>query len=218
MGKKKTRQQRVLVPCADKRRLLDLAFLVENVLAHDRIEFLYLHFTWLIALVLGSRVEVTGPGARDQADLFTCCFGHGTLPPSDLFAACAKRGEHLLDTLLVDETHRAGGYAKAHPTLLALDPKTMVMEIGQKPPLGLVMGVGDVATGERPLSGHLTNFGHEAPPSERKTEDFIGGSKAGQGNLTGSGVSSVTLAAHALETALGQLRLGRVRKLHQDVL
>jgi hypothetical protein len=62
---------------ADRKGLLDLAFLVHDVLADDGIKFLDLHLAWLVALVLGRCIEVTGAGAGIQADLFACCLGHG---------------------------------------------------------------------------------------------------------------------------------------------
>src|SRR5690606_25481675 len=46
--------------------LLDLAFLVRHVLAHDRVVLLDFHLVRRVLLVLVGRVEVTGAGRRNQ--------------------------------------------------------------------------------------------------------------------------------------------------------
>jgi hypothetical protein len=52
--------------------LLDLRFLVDNVLANDGIELLDLHLFGHVALVLVGGVEVAGTGAGHQTDLIAC--------------------------------------------------------------------------------------------------------------------------------------------------
>ncbi len=44
--------------------LFDLAFLVDHVLAHYRVEFLNFHFVRHVPFVLGRRVKVPSAGAR----------------------------------------------------------------------------------------------------------------------------------------------------------
>jgi hypothetical protein len=51
--------------------LLDLGFLVHDVLTNDRIEFLDLHLFRHVALVLGRGVEMAGAGAGDEFDFVT---------------------------------------------------------------------------------------------------------------------------------------------------
>src|SRR5690348_17547791 len=53
---------------------LDLAFLVDHVLAHDGIVLLHFHLVRGVLLVLVGGVEVAGTGRGDQADLvaFAC--------------------------------------------------------------------------------------------------------------------------------------------------
>jgi hypothetical protein len=111
---------------------------------------------------------------------------------SDLFASSADLRKHLIYALLVDNAHCVGGYAKTHPALLAFHPESMIMEIRQESPLGLIVGMRNVATCKRPFAGYLTYFGHGAPPamrknpkgSVRKTIKFTGASAAEQGRFT----------------------------------
>src|SRR5690606_9491127 len=56
--------------------LLDLAFLVDHVLAHHRVELLHLKLLGHGALVLGRGVEMPRAGAGDHADLVS----HGNAP------------------------------------------------------------------------------------------------------------------------------------------
>ena len=49
-------------------RLLDLGFLVEDVLADDRIEFPDLHLASLVTLVLGRGIEKAGAGGGHQGN------------------------------------------------------------------------------------------------------------------------------------------------------
>src|SRR6185312_15610567 len=55
---------------------LDLAFLVDHVLAHDRIVLLELELFRGVLLVLLRGVEVAGAGRRDHADLVLGFVGH----------------------------------------------------------------------------------------------------------------------------------------------
>jgi hypothetical protein len=48
--------------------LFDLRFFIGDVLAHHGIEFLRLELIRMQALIFGGRVEVTGPGGRNQFD------------------------------------------------------------------------------------------------------------------------------------------------------
>lgn len=145
-----------------KAPLPDLAFLVHDVLTDDGIELLDLHLAGHVALVFGGRVEMTGSRAGNQANFVTCCLGHGNFPRLDLDAPLTHISEHGIDTFLVDQAHGVGAQAQTDPALFALDPETMVMEIRQEPTLGFVVGMGDVATDQRALSGYLADFGHDA--------------------------------------------------------
>ena len=78
LGIKKPAERRVLT--GRRRPSLDLSFLVEHVLARDRVVLLDLHLARLIALVLRRGVEVPRVGAGVEADLLAYCLGHA-LPP-----------------------------------------------------------------------------------------------------------------------------------------
>lgn len=51
--------------------LLDLAFLVDNMLTYDRIKLLDLHLFRHVLLVLRRRIEMAGASAGHQFDLVT---------------------------------------------------------------------------------------------------------------------------------------------------
>jgi len=53
-------------------RLLNLGFLVGDMLADHRVVFPELELVRGGALILGRGVEMPGPGAGDELDLFTC--------------------------------------------------------------------------------------------------------------------------------------------------
>src|SRR5690606_6499124 len=73
-------------------RSLDLAFLVDHVLADDGIVLLDLHLPGGVLLVLVRGVEVAGAGRRNQADLVALgCHGVLLLRPSR-HACAARRG------------------------------------------------------------------------------------------------------------------------------
>src|SRR5690554_5814194 len=56
--------------------LLDLGFLVDHVLANNRIVFLEFELVRGVALVIVGSVEVTGTGRGYQTDLLACSFSH----------------------------------------------------------------------------------------------------------------------------------------------
>src|SRR2546429_9801323 len=78
----------------------------------------------------------------------------------ELVALGAQLGEDLVDAALLDGAHAAGGQPQAHPALLRLDPETLRVQVGQKPPALLVVGVGDSVPHPRLLAGDLANAGH----------------------------------------------------------
>src|SRR5690606_26625090 len=67
-----------LLPEQEGDQLLDLAFLVDHVLADGRIVLLDLHLAGRVLLVLVGGVEVAGAGRGDQADL-VALGSHGRL-------------------------------------------------------------------------------------------------------------------------------------------
>src|SRR5258706_16006809 len=82
-------------------------------------------------------------------------FSHNALPVewSDLVSAGAQLGQNHVDALLVDRAQAGIAHTHVHPAVFALDPETAVLQIGQKPALGLVIGMGHAVTYHRLLSG-----------------------------------------------------------------
>jgi hypothetical protein len=135
--------------------LFDLGFLVHHVLADRGIEFLDLHFARLVPLVLGRGVEMSSAGTGYQFDFVT----HGSvLLCSDFFAAGAHFAQDRVYTLFVDDAHAFGSEAQPHPAILALDPESVGVQIGQKTAFGLVVRVGNVVSRDRALAGNLADF------------------------------------------------------------
>ena len=83
-------------------RLLELRFLVLDVLARDGIEFHDLHLVGHRLLVLRGGVEVAGASTGLKLDFLSC---HGD-PPLNRFAASPQLGKHGIDTVLVYRAKR----------------------------------------------------------------------------------------------------------------
>jgi hypothetical protein len=111
-----------------ERNLLDLRFFVGDVLAHHRIEFHGLHLVRMEPLVLRGRVEMTGARRRDQFDFIA----HAKCS-LNLDALGAEVGNDHIDAALLDGTQAARGDTQAYEALLGLQPKSVGMQIGQKP-------------------------------------------------------------------------------------
>src|SRR5690606_14110527 len=122
--------------------LLQLGFLVFDVLARDRIELLDQHLFRRRALVLGRGVEVPGARGGLELDLFTYTLGHGVLLWTrwlNGFAAGAQVRQHGLDAVLVDGAQRARAHAQANPAVFAFDPELAVLQVREEAALGLVV-------------------------------------------------------------------------------
>jgi len=65
----------------------------------------------------------------------------GRKQPSDFFAAFAHVAEHLLDAHFVYGAHGLGGKPQAHPAIFAFHPKTVFLQVWQKPAFGFVVRV-----------------------------------------------------------------------------
>src|SRR4051812_26432304 len=79
---------------------------------------------------------------------------------SDVLATRAHLGENSFDAVLVDCAETRVGEAKVHPAAFALNPEAAALQIGQKPALGLVVGVGNVVPDHRGLTCDLTYPSH----------------------------------------------------------
>jgi hypothetical protein len=78
----------------------------------------------------------------------------------NLFTSSANIGQYLLDTFFVDYTHTLTGHTQTYKTLFTLQPKTVLVQIRQKPSSSSVFGVGYIISRYRPLTGDLTYSGH----------------------------------------------------------
>ena len=141
--------------------LFDLAFLVDHVLPDHGIKFLDLHFFRHVFLVFGGRVEVAGSSTRDELDLVTHGLDSlGSEEGSDFLAARAKVFEDCVNATLVNGPKALRGDAKTDPSILAFHPKTVLMEIRIKYPLGFVVSVGHVVAYNTALARYLAYSGH----------------------------------------------------------
>src|SRR5690554_45860 len=148
--------------------LSQLGFLVHHVLANDRVVLHELELVRRGALVLRAGVEVTGAGRRFQFDFFTGAFGHDVLrsiawagPTSDFFAAGAQVGQYRVNTVLVDGPQGGVRYTQADPAVLSFAPELTVLQVWQEATLGFIVGVGNVVTHHRSLTGHLAHTSHD---------------------------------------------------------
>src|SRR6187399_330901 len=142
-----------LCRCAGRARLLDLRFLVVDVLTYDRIVFLDVHFVGMQALVLRGHVEMAGAGGRQQFHFFT----HG----SDLLAFGAHAGDDGLDAVLLDGAQTVGGNSQADPATLTLQPEALGVQIRQEAATLLVVGVGDAIADSNALSRDFADAAHK---------------------------------------------------------
>src|SRR6267378_2324025 len=78
----------------------------------------------------------------------------------ELVAPGAQLGDDLVDAALLDGAHAAGGQPQSHPALLRLDPEALRVQVGQKAPARLVVGVGDSVPHRGLLASDLANAGH----------------------------------------------------------
>ena len=73
----------------------------------------------------------------------------------DTNAVCTRLVKNGLDTLLVDRFDRLGRYTQCYPTILFRNEKSFLLKIHLEASPRLVIGVGDMVTRHRALSGKL---------------------------------------------------------------
>src|ERR1700693_5961778 len=78
----------------------------------------------------------------------------------ELVALGAQLGDDLVDAALLDGAHAAGGQPQRHPALFRLDPEALRVQVRQKAPARLIVGVGDSIPHGRLLASDLANAGH----------------------------------------------------------
>jgi len=142
------------VTAANFQRLLDLGFLVHDVLADFRIELLDLHLAGHGALVFGGGVEMACSGTGHQLDLVS----HIAL--LDLFAASAKLGKYGIDATLVDDSHALRGQSQADKTLFRSHPEAVRMQIRQEATARAIFCMRHVVTTHWTFAGDLAHSGH----------------------------------------------------------
>src|SRR6476620_8202016 len=126
---------------------------------------------------------------------------------SDLFAAGAEFGQNAVDAVLVDGAQRMRGNLQLDPAVLAGDPETALMQVGQEATTGLVVGVRDVVAGLHALAGNLAYAGHYAP---RLTFGFsLGQGDGGPADGLARGSGQGSLHGPAGNRASGPLRAPR---------
>src|SRR5690349_15789187 len=133
--------------------LLDLRFLVFDVLAHDRIVFLDVHLVGMQALVLRGHVEMAGAGGRQEFHFFA----HGL----NLLALGAEVRDHGVDAVLFDGAQAARGDAQADPATFTLEPEALGMQIRQEAATLLVIGVGNAVADSNALARDFADAAHK---------------------------------------------------------
>jgi hypothetical protein len=144
-------------------QLLDLGFLVSDMLACLGIEFHDLHLFRHRALVLGSGVKVTSASGRFQLDFvaaFTRSHGNSFSLLLDFFAASAHISQYGINTDLVDYAQTSIGKAQGNPAVLGFNEDAATLQVRQEATLGLVVGMGNVVADHRPFPGDLANTCH----------------------------------------------------------
>src|SRR6185503_9668138 len=134
--------------------LLDLRFLVSDVLAHDRIVFLHFHLVGVQALVLRGHVKMAGAGGRQQFHFLA----HGL----NLLALGTQVRDHGVDAVLFDGAQAARGHAQGNPATLGLQPEALGVQIGQEAATLLVVGVGNAVSDGNALARDFADAAHKS--------------------------------------------------------
>lgn len=126
------------------------------MLSNDGIKFLDLHLVRHGSLVLAGRVVMTCASRGNQLNLFS----HDL----DLLTFGSKIPDNLFNAQLIDDAHSFCRNAELHKPVFAFEPKTMVVNIGQKSPFRLVVRVRHIVTANWTFASYLTFSGHAALP------------------------------------------------------
>ena len=131
------------------------------MLSNRRVVLLGLQLFRMELLVFLNCVVVPRAGARYKLDLFAVSFGHFLiLRRLGALSLCLYVGKNLLDAVLVDDAHAAMRHTQAYPAFLGFQPKTLVLQVGQKTATRPVICVRNVISGLWALAGDLTYLGH----------------------------------------------------------
>jgi hypothetical protein len=146
--------------------LFQLHFLVIDMLASFGIKFLDQHFLRHGFLVFARGVEMPSSGCGFQLDFFASAFGchDASLIWVLGLAARTQVCEHGVNAVFVDHAKTCIADAQANPAVLGFNPETAVLQIGQKPALGFVVGVGNIVSHHGAFARDLTYACHMDTP------------------------------------------------------
>lgn len=150
-----------------KEDLLDLGFLVRDMLSCLWVELDNLDLFRSCPLVLRCRIKMTRTRGRFQLDLFPTCLSHNKNlskkieTRSDLLTASAQIGQNRLNTQLVDHPKTGIGNTQGNPAVFRFDKKAAVMQIRHETASRLVMSVRDRIPGHGFLPCYLANTSHK---------------------------------------------------------
>jgi len=130
------------------------------MLTSNRIKFLDLHFFRHRFFVLGSGIEITSASSRFELNFLSC---HDYSPLNPLTAS-AQISQYGINTVFVYRTQCGIRNAKANPAVFALNPKTAVLQVWQKPALSFVVGVRNVIPAHRFFASDLAYARHGLIP------------------------------------------------------
>ncbi len=78
--------------------------------------------------------------------------------------ALTQIGQNRVNSVLRDRADSGGRDAQANLTVLALNPETLVLNVRQKPTLGLVVSVVDIVPHHRAFTRDVAYASHDAFP------------------------------------------------------
>eukprot|EP00825_Cyclidium_porcatum_P005651 TRINITY_DN1276_c0_g1_i1.p1 TRINITY_DN1276_c0_g1~~TRINITY_DN1276_c0_g1_i1.p1 ORF type:complete len:146 (-),score=14.48 TRINITY_DN1276_c0_g1_i1:4-441(-) len=133
----------------EEAELLQLDFLVSNMLTSLRVVLHELQLFRRRALVLGGGIEVPGASCRFQLDFFATAFSHFIYPSLSDFAASTQIGQDGVNAVLVDQAQTGVGNAQAQEAVFRFDPETTVLQVRQETAFGSIVGMGNVVPNHR---------------------------------------------------------------------
>jgi hypothetical protein len=140
-------------------RLFELRFLIDDVLARHGVEFLHFYLVRRRPFVLRRGIEVSGSGGRFQLDFLS----HVALRDGGLklIAARAQFGQNHVDAFLIDRTQAGIADPHVHPAVFAFNPEAAVLQVGQKPAFGFIVGMRHAVPDHGLLAGNFTYSRHD---------------------------------------------------------
>jgi hypothetical protein len=116
--------------------LFDFSFFIDNMLTNNRIKFFDLHFFWHCAFVFGCGIKVTSAFGRNQFNFIA----HFSIS-LNFSAVFTQIRQHSVYAVFINDTHCLRGNSKAHPTIFAFYPESVMLQIWKKTSFGSVVCV-----------------------------------------------------------------------------